>query len=70
LYTLHFLLFLGGGVSDAPQAASLSSVAVSIGLSFYVYLLLLGAGLISFFVSHVVYLGAVGGRPIEGTFTH
>ncbi len=57
------LVGLAANIADAPRAASLDAIAISTGPDFYMYLILLGSGLISFFVSHVVYFGAMRARP-------
>ncbi len=58
-----FLVYSWFDIADAPRAASLDAIAISTGPDFYMYLILLGSGLISFFVSHVVYFGAMRARP-------
>jgi hypothetical protein len=57
-----FLVYSWHNVVSAPRAASLGAVGVSSGPDFYMFAILLGASLMSFVISHVVYLGAVRAR--------
>ena len=58
-----FLVYSWFNIASAPRAASLPIVALPAGPDFYMFVILLGSGLISFFVSHVVYFGAMRARP-------
>jgi hypothetical protein len=51
-----FLIYIAASTQPYPLAASLVGVAVPIGPSIYLPLVLIGASLISFFVSHCHYL--------------
>jgi hypothetical protein len=58
-----FLAYSWLNIASAPRAASLAAIAMPIGPDFYMYLVLLGSALISFFISHVVYFGAMRAQP-------
>ena len=59
-----FLVYSWFNIANAPRAASLATVAApSAGPDFYMFLILLGSALISFLISHVVYIGAMRARP-------
>jgi hypothetical protein len=57
-----FLLYAWHNVVSAPRAASLADVGAPSGPDFYMFSILLGASLLSFVISHVIYLGAVRAR--------
>ena len=58
-----FLVYSWFNIANAPRTASLAAVAIPTGPDFYMYLILLGSALVSFFISHVVYFGALRARP-------
>jgi hypothetical protein len=57
-----FVAYAGGQAPRGPQAASLAVVSVPSGPDLYLVVVLLGASLVSFVVSHLLYVRAVRAR--------
>jgi len=57
-----FLVYCWFYVVGASRTASMVAIVTPDRLDLYVYLLMLGSSLISFFISHIVYLGGMRAR--------